>query len=247
VQCWLNHGVVGEIAWPRTETSFHFGDNEIVAKPPTAQHEASLHIDLVRYGIDGPQAMSLLSQVLSLASWVDDTYSILLPGWSGSPVPIAVPRSSNCWPSSILDAWPNSRGPISDADARCAIAIYREALNAERYHSIPYAALGYYKLLEIRYGRKKPWLQTLIAGLAEDGDETLLSVQREFAKPASDIPVLLRDDIRHAVAHAAADPRVNPDDVGKLRRLSLVLPLLRTIARTFIRDKLGVSEDRWAI
>lgn len=246
--CWLNHGVIGEIGWPRVETSFRFGEYEIVAKPPTADHEASLHIDLGRYGIDGAKAMSVLSQVLSLATWVDDAYSVLLPGWSGNPVPVPVPRHSKSWPSSILNTWPNARAPLTGPDARHAVAIYREAFNVECHWSIPYAALGYFKLLEIRYQghSREQWLETTITSLQRSRDEVVQALERGVGTASTVIARFLLDEGRHAVAHANRNPTIDPDDTSQVRRLSLALPLFRTLARTFIRDELGVSEDRWA-
>ena len=244
---WLNHGVVGAIEWPRVEVSFKFGEYEILAKPPTKDQEASLHMELIRNKIDYLTGMSVLSRVLSLATWVDDAYSILLDGWSGNPVPVAVPRTSNSFPSSILDAWTNARQPLVDLDARRAIAIYREATVAEQYHSIPHAALGYFKILEIRYQGKprEQWLETEIVRLRQSGSDDVNEVARIAGGTPKQIAKFLYDQGRNAVAHTNLVPTIDPDDIAQVRHLSTVLPLLHTIARTFIRKELGVSEGRW--
>ena len=87
MECWLNDGVAREIAWPRAESSFRFGKFQILARPLTQEHEASLHIELNQHRMDNVGAISVLNQILSLATWVDDAWSILLSGWSRNPIP----------------------------------------------------------------------------------------------------------------------------------------------------------------
>jgi hypothetical protein len=82
---------------------------------------------------------------------VDDTYAVLLPGWSGNPISLrpGPRRQAINSPSSLLDCWPNVWSPVQDERKRRALAIYREAVNMAHYHSQPYAVLGFYKLIEI--------------------------------------------------------------------------------------------------
>ncbi len=55
----------------------------------------------------------------------------------------------------------------------------------------------------------------------------------------------LLDNCRNAVAHATQALRINPDDAQQVRDLSACTPILRALARRYIRDDLDVAEDRW--
>jgi hypothetical protein len=57
--------------------------------------------------------------------------------------------------------------------SRRALAIYREAMNMQHFHSLPYAVLGFYKILESTYPdgpeRGKKLEQQVANLLAHDG------------------------------------------------------------------------------
>lgn len=88
----INVPVDTQIEWPRKEAVITFGQWEIISFPPSRDHDASLHIDLIRAGLSDVEAISVFNQLLSIASWLDDTFAVLLPGWSGNPVPGRPPR-----------------------------------------------------------------------------------------------------------------------------------------------------------
>src|SRR5258708_6422657 len=141
-----NHPVSGQIGWPRQEITFNFGAHEILAFPANGQHGTSLHIDIDRSRLSPIAAMSILSQVVSISSWLDDTYAALEDGSSGTSAPVRQDRQNPNCPNSISDDWCNTWGPIENPLGRRAVAIYREAMTMYHAHSIPYAALGFYKI-----------------------------------------------------------------------------------------------------
>ena len=51
---------------------------------------------------------------------------------------------------------------------------------------------------------------------------------------------------RCAVAHAFADPIVDPDDVAELRRLSDDIWLMRILTTHLIQKKFGIDQSIWA-
>jgi hypothetical protein len=83
----LNCPVEGQIEWPRSQAEFLFGDYEIVFFPDSKEQDASMHIDLARHKLSSDMAMSIFCQILSIATWLDNTFAALLPGWSTSPAP----------------------------------------------------------------------------------------------------------------------------------------------------------------
>jgi hypothetical protein len=240
----LNSPVDTQLQWPRKEAVVDFGNREIVVFPPSKDHDPSLHIDLVGTRLPDVEAASVLSQFLSIAVWLDDTFAVLLAGWSGNPVPVRPARQTSCWPSSILDTWCNAWQPVADVKARRALAIYREAVNMEHFHSLPYAVLGYYKIIESAYPdgpkRKRQLEQEVSDLLAKDRINIAQLKQIGFDQNRSPekIAAFLWEGGRHAVAHAKNDPTINPDDFNQL-------VALRVIRRAAIfLDAIGITADK---
>jgi hypothetical protein len=247
---YLNHGVDAHIAWPRKETSIRFGSAEIIVFPPDKEHDASLHIDLTSARLGDRQAASLLSHLLSIAVWLEDQPAVLLNGWSGNPVPVRPRRQTRSWPSSILDTWCNAWQPIENPTARRALAIYREALNMEHFHSLPYAVLGYYKVLEttldgLERGR---FLERELTPLLRDdclSPYEMSIIGFDETPSPQQLANFLRVEGRLAVAHANKEPSVDPDDFSHQRKMAVAAKILRPVTRSYIRGELGVGENRW--
>ncbi len=244
-----NHSVTTEASWPRSEARFSFGPHEIVVFPPDKEHDPSLHLDLGRAGLSGVEGMSVLSQLLSIAAWLDDTYAVLHDGGSGNPVPVRPRRQTTCYATSILDHWCNSWGPLEDPVARRALAIYREAVNMYRFHSIPYAVLGFYKTLETSFdGRQRTeFLHRELESMISESqieDQHLREIGHSVGE-SSRLAEFLHKEGRNAVAHAKYSPAINPDDMRDARRMSVAAQILRPLARRFINQELGVGMNRW--
>ncbi len=247
----INAAVDTQIEWPRKEALITFGRWELIAFPPSREHDASLHLDLVRASLSDVEAISVFSQLLSIASWLDDTFAVLLPAWSGNPVPCRPPRQTQHWPSSIIDSWCNSWQPLNDEPARRALAIYREAVNMDDFHSVPYAVLGFYKILESAYGegaeRARNLEQEVAQLLAKKNINEWQLREIGFTPEASpeEIAKFLKRAGRDAVAHANKEPVVNPDDARQQRRMSVAASILREVARSCIQSRFQVGTSRW--
>ena len=233
----INFPVDVQIGWPNNQLAVSFGPWEIIVFPPSAEHEASLHLDLIGAKLSDVGAMTVLNQFLSIGAWLDDTYAVLRSGWSGNPVPSRPIRRTSNWPSSILDVWPNAWSPIADKSARRALAIYREAVNMQYFHSQPYAALGFYKILESAYPdglRRAKKLEEQIDMLIVNGEiepYRLQTINMEQTKSPEKIASFLYRMGRQAVAHANKNPTIDPDDIGQQRQMSVAASILRTVAR----------------
>jgi hypothetical protein len=130
------------------------------------------------------------------------------------------------------------------------LALYREALNMRRFHSQPYAVLGFYKIVETTFGghERKAFLEEAIARMLANRrirDYHLKAIGFSQASSPSDIASFLYQDGRHAVAHAQKAPHIDPDDIGQVRSMSVAASILRDIARQYIIDVLGVGTNRW--
>lgn len=247
----LNVPVDVQIEWPRAQATIAFGGWEIIAFPPSQEHDPSLHIELTRARLSAVEGGSVLNQLLSIAAWLDDTFAVLLPGWAGNPVPCRPPRRTRGWPSSIVDTWCNAWQPIKDEKARRALAIYREAVNMQYFHSQPYAVLGFYKIFESAFpdgaarGQK---LEQAVADLLHRNRiniNELRAIGFDLNATPEQLASFLYKAGRQAIAHANKDPTINPDDTGQQRQMSVAASILRAAARSCIKSQFRIGENRW--
>lgn len=214
-------------------------------KPATRETEQSLHINL--RGISDVDALTLINRFLSILSWCDDQPMENRYGWLGNPVPVAVPRESRVVGSSI--AFPFYRNLEQDEKARLALALFREARTV---NSTPFEFLSYFKILNIFWKdrletingqRQNPIIEGIRATLPKLKDELVVNRVRALGTTEPDVPKYLYESGRCAIAHAYADPIVDPDDVSDLRRLSEDLYIVKEIAERLIEVELKVSRS----
>lgn len=105
---------------------------------------------------------------------------------------------------------------------RRALALYREALNAEHNVLISYAVLNYYKIIELTQRDRsatKNWLRDNFSHARRF--ERLKQSLDDFDKLRGTIEPheYIYKSCRIAVAHAGKDSKSDPDDASELRRL----------------------------
>ncbi|WP_153006327.1 hypothetical protein [Sphingomonas sanguinis] len=137
----LNIGVDNQVTWPRTEMRVKFDRYYLVMMPKTKENVQSVHIDLTANKLTMEEAMTVINRFLSVMTWCDDQYAIAEGGWGGGPVPVAVAKRNLAFTTAYQ--WLFDRDIPSSEDARRALALYREARNAEQNYMISYAVLGY--------------------------------------------------------------------------------------------------------
>lgn len=243
----LNVGANVAVTWPIREMVFQFENRNIVLMPKTKEQSASLHIDLRNEKINTEEALTLLNRLLSLMTWCDDQFAILEEGWSGNPIPVAVPKT-NLAPSLTEHFW-FSRHIPNPPEAKRALAIYREARNAHQNHMIPYAVLSYYKLVELKHkGRNevKKWFGKSLTHLRQEPNlvESIERFDKEVKSSSSrNAEDYLWEACRCAVAHANKPYSIDADEYTVLRRLYVVADVLRALARLFIIKEFNVSTN----
>jgi hypothetical protein len=242
MECWLNIGIKGTAIWPTKETTVEFGGHKLLLKPATRDTEQSIHINLNVTPGD-VYAMTLINRFLSVLSWCDDQPMENLYGWSGNPIPVAVPKETRAVGSSI--AFPFKRTVESDRKARLALALFREGRTV---NSGPFAFLSYFKILNIFWKdkwsqRKNAMIEGIRTILPALVDELALNRLRVLRTREPDIPQYLYESGRCAIAHANIDPIVDPDDVSDLRRLSDDLNIVKAIAEHLIANELKISRS----
>jgi hypothetical protein len=240
----LNIGVDNQVTWPRKEMLIEFDRYKLVLMPKTNEHVQSIHVDLHANRLSMEEALTIINRFLSLMTWCDDGYAIAQDGWSGNPVPVAVPRRNLAFTTTYQ--WIFHRQIPTSDEARRALALYREARNAEQNFMISYAVLSYFKVLEVRYPDGKdirPWIAKTYPLLSVGSDEMRLNAL--LVARAESVEEYLWTACRVAVAHVSARAPSDPDSAAELNRLHHAAGVMRRLARYFIREVLGVSESRF--
>ena len=143
-------------------------------------------------------------------------------------------------------SFPFGRKLESGTKARRALALFREARTV---NSNAFEFLGYFKILNIfwkdKYDSKKtnPIIEGIRKTLPSITDELAQDRLRELRKTRDDVPTYLYESGRCAVAHAYADPIIDPDDMPDLWRLSQDVWIIKAIAEYLIGFELKISRS----
>jgi hypothetical protein len=125
-----------------------------------------------------------------------------------------------------------------DSRGVLALAFYREALTV---NSIPYSFLGFFKVINIGHERgpaQIDWITQTLGVLQSHEVKTRVQTLQRLGHSVGEY---LYESGRCAVAHAYAQPLVNPEEPEDLDRLSKDLPVVRALAERFIEYELGIK------
>lgn len=239
----MNIAADNHVTWPREPTLIKFEGHHFVLMPRTAKHVQSVHVDLVGNRLNDKDATTVIRRFLSLMAWCDNSFAMLGAGWSGNPVPVPVAKPELGF-RTTSDYIFNRKSP-STPDARRALALYREALNAEHSGLISYAVLNYYKIIELTQrhrGATKNWFRNNFAYVR--GLEHLKRSLDEFDKlrGTTEPHEYIYNSCRVAVAHAGKDSESDPDDASELLRLHTAADIMQVLARHCIEVKFSISD-----
>jgi hypothetical protein len=239
----LNIGVDNQVTWPRKEMLIVFGCHQFVLMPKTAQNVQSIHVDLHANKLSMEEAMTVINRFLSLLTWCDDQFAIAQDGGSGNPVPVAVQKRDLAFATAPY--WVFDREMPASEEARRALALYREARNAEQNFMVSYAVLNYYKIIEIHHPgwpASTKWVAENLPAILNDPNEQE-GISTFLAACGDEKPeVYVYAACRVAVAHVSPNRPSDPDEFSELRRLHNAADVMRRLARRFIVAELGVSD-----
>lgn len=243
----LNIGVENQVTWPKEETLARFDRYQLVLMPKTADHVQSIHIDLAENRLDNRSARTVINRFLSVMSWCDDNFAIAGDGWSGNPVPVAVPKPNLAFTTAF--PWVFDRKIPREQEAQRAVALYREAVNAEFGGLVSYAVLNFYKIVELRHHGKetvRKWFRDNLAVL--ERDETAKDdLKRFYEICGQEQPHLyIHNSCRIAVSHANKHSKSDPDDAHEIVRLHIAANVMRRLARRFIEVEFKVSDSAFS-
>lgn len=240
----LNIGVDNQVTWPSTETLIDFDQYKFILMPKTKDHVQSIHIDLHANGLSMEDAMTVINRFLSLLTWCDDQFAVTQDGWAGNPIPVAVPKRNLAF--TTARDWIFNRSISDSEEVRRALALYREARNAEQNFMISYAVLNYYKIIEIRYHgwpASTKWVAENLPAILDDpydrtGIITFLAACGE-EKPE----IYIYAACRVAVAHVSPNRPSDPDEYVEQRRLHNAADVMRRLARRFMTVDLKITDS----
>jgi hypothetical protein len=237
----LNMGVDTQATWPQKETLIPFDQYRLVLMPETAENARSIHIDLHSNKVSDEAALTIINRFLSLLAWCDDQFAVAQEGWSGNPVPVAVPRRDLAFVSSSY--WHFDRKIPATDEARKALALFREGRNAEEAGLASYAVLSYFKIIETRHddGEKaRKWIGRAYPLVTTEHNDDL-QLQDFVRSCGQETPEnYIYKACRHAVAHASTKHPTDADEFSEVRRLYSAAHVLRLLARHFIAIELKV-------
>jgi hypothetical protein len=176
-------------------------------------------------------------------AWCDDNFPMLGFGWSGNPVPVPVLKPELAFRTASHYAF--DRKIPATPEARRALALYREALNAEHNMLISYAVLNYYKVIELTQrdrGATKNWFRRNFDHVRQF--DYLKRSLDDFDKLRGAIAPheYIYKSCRIAVAHAGKDSQSDPDDATELQRLHAAADIMRVLARYCIEAEFKISD-----
>ena len=181
----------------------------------------------------------LLMRFLSALAWVNRT-GILVSGFGGGGLPRQMGHKSSL-AISICDDFDLQYLPEpTDEKALLALALMREGRGLNHPG---YSFLSFYRVLEVALGRGKKrqieWINDQIThGLGHFSKNAIDGLRQQ---EIVDIGAHLYESGRCAIAHAAEEPIIDPDDPTDARRLWTERPLMLELAERAIEEKLGVE------
>ncbi|MGH9927715.1 MAG: methylamine utilization protein MauJ, partial [Pyrinomonadaceae bacterium] len=155
------------MTWPRQEQRIRFDKYDLILMPKTTDSTQSVHVGLHANQIDEKESMTVVNRLLSVLAWCDDQFAVVQDRWSGSPVPVPVPRRNLAFATAHV--WPFDRQIPNSDQVRRALAHYREGCNAEAAALSSYAVLSFFKAIEVMYpkpSKVQRWIRDHFAEVA---------------------------------------------------------------------------------
>lgn len=234
---WVVVGVDPSVAWPIEETEVNYCGHTLTLRPGGKEQMPTIAF-AYQPGMGFDAALTIVRQFMSALSWVDRAAirEELVSG-GGQPVRILWAQRGNM----ITHKFRKDYLPVPESDrSRLALALYRDALGL---NSTAYQFLGFFKIVNLMKrdgGEQVKWINSVLPHIQE---HRAVSRKMELEESESDLGKYLYESGRCAVAHAFADPIVNPENVADRKRLARDLPLIQSIAEYAIEVEMGIKSQ----
>lgn len=234
---WIVATVNPRISWPTKKQIIDYEKTEFVLFPQGENESAAIAIRADAYGFDATVARKRIMEFCSALAW-SERQGIEVVAWSGGnlPRPIHIRHGR-----SIVDFLQAEHLPKLDSDdLRAALALYREGISLDNPF---YAFLSLYKAISVVIPDGKQRGGWIDGTLADLDDHRAKQRRDELLDNKLDVGQYIRDEGRHAIAHAGKQPFVNPDEVEDHFRLQQDVPLLKNLAELAIEREGGVKRS----
>lgn len=238
---WVCLNIDTRTSWPTMPQSFVFEGHQVWVMPLTTDHYPGLAANKPP-DMDRDESFAFLHRALSVLAWLQDTGAVVVH-MSGGNLPRMMGRPQSIG-NAIRDDFDLSDLPlIDDVAGKLALALIREGRGLNHPG---YSFLSFYRALETAIPNgpaRGAWVTANIDRIeghrAKDALDRLKADVRDIGKH-------LRESGRHAIAHAKADPIINPDDPRDARRLEAERPIIEALAVLAIEDHLGIQTSHKA-
>jgi hypothetical protein len=224
-----------DIPWPASECAVTFRGREFHILPGSDKLARMIRVR-TELGFTQADADKLILELLSSVAWAQQgsAYSTTA-NWA--TVAINIGRGPpGAIGSGSFDYLPEPQ----DSRAKLALALYREGLSL---NSMPFQFLGFFKvvnLLNAKSHQQTKWISDNLKYVTEATAKARLT---ELQLANKDVASYLFVSGRCAIAHAFAEPIVNPDDPADLTRIHSDLPLMKELARIAIEREFKVKSS----
>lgn len=232
---WIVVAVEHSVFWPTKETKVEFRARELVLRPETEKLVPDV---ITAYAPPGSyeEGLRAIRHFLSSLAWVrrGRIREIMITGGS-HPIRCGKAREARMIdPKFRIDYLPDP----TESRARLALGFYREALGLE---NLSYQFLGFFKIINVLHKTgpaQKMWINRSIDQLDDHLAKPRIS---ELKGSGLDIGQYLYESGRCAIAHAYAEPLVDPEDPEDTARLRKDLPVIKALAEHLIESELGIK------
>lgn len=230
---WIVATLATGIPWPvKTHKIVYLGQDFWII-PPTQDTSPAVAIRVERDA--NSEHRTKMMRFLSALSW-SQGYGVRVSGFGGGSMPF-LSTSKGTGGYTLTADFVVRDLPEPDAAGQLALALMREARGLD--HS-GYSFLTFYRVLEaaIPAGQARGvWITDALEKLEGQAKEALAKVR---ARGINDVGRHIQLARRQAIAHAARQPIMDPDDYSVVRELYEERPLIQGLAERAIEEILGI-------
>jgi hypothetical protein len=233
---WIVANLETAISWPeRAQKATYLGDDYWLV-PITRESYPAVAYNAGNQ--DRKTASSKILRFLSALSWSESS-GIIVPYFTGGNLPRPMGREKSLGLSITEELNLTYLPEPAEDKGRLALGLMREGRGLSH---LAYAFLSFYRVLEAALpdGRlRREWIAANFDRIFDhQGREALTKLK---AAGVTDLANHLYKSGRQAIAHAKAEPIINPDDASDYERLQSELPVIRGLAELAIEEKLGIK------
>lgn len=243
---WAQCGITG-LGFPREPLAIKFRSQTLYLLPGKSQEDGDTFGDsypVVAFehsGMSFEDAQKLISSFINGVAWVRRTPIDTAQFGGGSRVHRLGGQNARALVDDHFEL--NYLPEPTEEKARLALAFYREGLTL---NSAAYQCLSYFKVLNTLLDKGPSLKDWINQNIHEARAQAPLTTQNWEKVSGNDLTntspgEYLYHSNRCAIAHAFAEPLIDPDNPYDRRRLANDLPILKALAEHFIEKEHGIK------